>query len=61
MNMTKRLDALEAELDRQDGKHDMQIVVLKEGETEAEARRRSALGDHVGQVIFISFEDAGVL
>jgi hypothetical protein len=61
MNMTKRLDALEAELDKQSGNHNMKVIIINEGETEAEARRRNGLTDHKGQVICISFVDAGVL
>lgn len=61
MNMTKRMDALEAELDRQSGSQSMKVIIINDGETEAEARERNGLTDHKGQVIFISFVDAGLI
>jgi len=61
MNINKRLDALEAELDRQSGKHDMKVIVIHDGETEAEARERNGLTDHKGPVICISSADAAVV
>jgi hypothetical protein len=61
MSMSKRLDALEAELDRQSGSQSMKVIVIKDGETEAEARERCGLTDHKGLVICITAEDAGVL
>ena len=61
MNMTKRMDALEAELDRQSGSQSMKVIIIKDGETEADARERCGLTDHKGLVICITAEDAGVL
>jgi hypothetical protein len=61
MNMTKRLDALEAELDRQSGSQSMKVIVIKDGETEDDARERCGLTDHKGLVVFCTESDIGVL
>jgi hypothetical protein len=61
MSMTKRLDALEAELDRQSGNANMRVIIINDGETEADARERCGLTDHKGLVICITAEDATVL
>jgi hypothetical protein len=61
MSMTKRLDALEAELDRQSGNANMRVIIINDGETEADARERCGLTDHKGLVICITAEDATVI
>jgi len=60
MNLTKRLEAVEAALARELGDLNYKLVIRKDNETEDEARKRARLADWPGTIIFLSVSDANL-
>ena len=58
MNLTKRVEAVEAALAKQSGETGYKLATRSDGESEAVARERVGLGDCRGQVVFLSPTDA---
>ena len=54
MNLTKRINAVEAALARELGDLDYKLVIREDEETEDEARKRAGLTNWPGPVIFLS-------
>ena len=57
MKLTKRVDAVEAALAKQNGDTGYKIVVLADGESDNQARKRAGLADWPGLVFFITETD----
>ena len=61
MNLTKRIEAVEEALAKQSGESGIKVLLLRDGETEQQARERMGLTDWRGQalcVVFVSATDA---
>lgn len=61
MNLTRRLEAVEAALAKKFGETGYKLVVRADDETEDEARRRAGPVDWPGPIIFFSETDAMLL
>lgn len=58
MKLKKRLEALESATARRNGDCRFIVALRKDDETDDEARKRTGLTDHLGQIVFISEDDA---
>ena len=57
MRLTKRVDAVEAALAKQNGDTGYKTVVRADGESDNKARKRAGLADWPGVIIFLSETD----
>ena len=53
--MTKRLQAIEAALQKQSNEVGYKLAFREEGETDEQAKARAGIADWTGPVIYISF------
>jgi hypothetical protein len=58
MNLTKRIEAVEAALAKQSGETGIKVMLLQVGETEEQARERLGLTDWKGQALCVVFVDS---
>jgi hypothetical protein len=57
MSIAKRLETAEAALAKRNGETGYKLVVLRNGETEDDAKKRLGLEDWRGPIAFLSEED----
>ena len=57
MNLTKRLEAVEAAVAKQCGDLDTKFIWRNDGETESEAQERAGLTDWKGEIMCFSWID----